>query len=65
MRTGEPGPSGWLTGLDYSGVRAIVAGLGLKWREVMPKLMVMEDEVLKWQSKNSRQVSGHRRKHQQ
>lgn len=40
------GPSGGYTGLDYAGCRAAVAGLGLRWRDVMGKLRIMEDETL-------------------
>lgn len=45
---------GLLTGLDYAGCRAAVAGLGLKWREVFDPLRVMEAEVMEAQSEAQR-----------
>ena len=39
--------SGYLTGLDYAGCRAAVAGIGLKWRQVFAGLRVMETEVMR------------------
>ena len=40
------GPSGHLTGLDYAGCRAAVAGIGLRWRDVFDGLLQMEVATL-------------------
>jgi len=40
------GPSGHLTGLDYSGCRAAARAMGLKWRKVFGNLREMESAAL-------------------
>ena len=40
------GGMGGLLGLDYAGARAACKGLGIKWREALPGLRVMEAAVV-------------------
>ena len=39
-------PSGHRAGLDYAAVRATADALSIEWREVFPRLQVMEAEAL-------------------
>ena len=40
------GPSGTATGLDYAGVRAVAAGLRVRWRDVFEGVRAMEGAAL-------------------
>ena len=44
---------GRLQGLDYAGVRAVAAGLGLSWPEVFEGVTALERGVLEAQSVSS------------
>ena len=46
--------SGRLTGLDYAGCRAAVAGNKLKWTEVFKGIQTMEYEVMRIEGEQSR-----------